>query len=142
MYDKEFRVHLSHFPQRSWAIILQQAWSMYLNEKLPSRDKTPLAKARKKFVKGITWECVRMDICVSMTSAARIAVNQGTVRIFAENVTTQTQTVVGIPHWHNLQLWLIQARIVAITIPTITTITKQTNELLCSCSFALVLYCR
>ena len=29
-YDKEFRMHLSNYPQRSWAIILQQAWSMYL----------------------------------------------------------------------------------------------------------------
>lgn len=27
-YDKEFRLHLSSHPQRSWAIILQQAWSM------------------------------------------------------------------------------------------------------------------
>ena len=29
-YDKEFRMHIGAFPERSWAIILQQAWSMYL----------------------------------------------------------------------------------------------------------------
>ena len=29
-YNKEFRLHLSSHPQRSWAIILQQAWSMKL----------------------------------------------------------------------------------------------------------------
>ena len=34
-YDKEFRMHISKFPQRSWAIILQQAWSMCLKDKLP-----------------------------------------------------------------------------------------------------------
>ena len=33
-YDKEFRLHLSKFPQRSWSIILQQAWSMYLKDKI------------------------------------------------------------------------------------------------------------
>ena len=31
LYDKEFR-HLSNFPQRSWAVILQQAWMMYLKD--------------------------------------------------------------------------------------------------------------
>ena len=34
-YDREFKVHLSHYPQRSWAAILQQAWSMYLKDKIP-----------------------------------------------------------------------------------------------------------
>ena len=34
-YDREFRMRLSHFPHRSWAIILQQAWSMYLKDKIP-----------------------------------------------------------------------------------------------------------
>ena len=36
-YDKEFRMHISNFPQRSWAIILQQAWSMYLKDRIPLR---------------------------------------------------------------------------------------------------------
>ena len=34
MYDKEFRIHLSNYPQRSWAVILQQAWSMCLCDKV------------------------------------------------------------------------------------------------------------
>ena len=38
MYDKEFRVHMSHFPNRSWAIILQQAWTMYLKDRIKSSD--------------------------------------------------------------------------------------------------------
>lgn len=38
-YDKEFRIHMSHYPQRNWSIILQQAWSMYLNDKISNRDR-------------------------------------------------------------------------------------------------------
>ena len=42
MYDKEFRMHMSHYPNRNWAIILQQVWSMYLKDRLPYRsDTTP-----------------------------------------------------------------------------------------------------
>ena len=31
-YDKEFRMHLSNYPQCNWGIILQQAWSMCLKD--------------------------------------------------------------------------------------------------------------
>ena len=33
-YDKEFRHHISRHPGRSWAIILQQAWTMLLKDQL------------------------------------------------------------------------------------------------------------
>ena len=33
-YDKEFRMHISKFCQCNWAIILQQAWSMCLKDKV------------------------------------------------------------------------------------------------------------
>ena len=33
-YDKEFRIHISKHPKRSWAVILQQAWSMRLRDRL------------------------------------------------------------------------------------------------------------
>ena len=34
-YDKEFRIHMSkHHLQRNWGIILQQAWSMFLKDKI------------------------------------------------------------------------------------------------------------
>ena len=36
MYDKDFRLHMSHHPQRSWNIILQQAWSLRLKDKINS----------------------------------------------------------------------------------------------------------
>ena len=37
-YDCEFWMHLSNFPQRNWSIILQQAWAMYLKDKLVKDD--------------------------------------------------------------------------------------------------------
>ena len=33
-YDKEFRLHLANFPQRSWSVILQQAWTMCLKDRI------------------------------------------------------------------------------------------------------------
>ena len=33
-YDKEFRLYMSNFPQHNWGIILQQAWSVYLKDKV------------------------------------------------------------------------------------------------------------
>ena len=33
LYDRDFRLHLSRYPQRSWAIILQQAWTMRLKDR-------------------------------------------------------------------------------------------------------------
>ena len=33
-YDREFRLHISKFPQRSWSVILQQAWSMCLKDRV------------------------------------------------------------------------------------------------------------
>ena len=33
LYDRDFRLHISRYPQRSWTIILQQAWTMHLKER-------------------------------------------------------------------------------------------------------------
>ena len=33
-YDREFRVHMDKHPERNWGIILQQAWSLCLKDKL------------------------------------------------------------------------------------------------------------
>ena len=32
MYDREFRLHIARNPHRSWAMILQQAWSLRLKD--------------------------------------------------------------------------------------------------------------
>ena len=34
LYDREFRMHLCKFPNHSWAVILQQAWSMCLKDRI------------------------------------------------------------------------------------------------------------
>ena len=39
-YDKEFRLHMSKHPARSWAVILQQAWSMRLKDRLSGSGST------------------------------------------------------------------------------------------------------
>ena len=38
-YDKAFRIHISEYPERSWGVILQQAWNMRLNDRI-RRDGT------------------------------------------------------------------------------------------------------
>ena len=37
-YDKEFRIHISNFPQRCWSVILQQAWTMCLKDRVHRFD--------------------------------------------------------------------------------------------------------
>ena len=57
MYDKEFKMHISHHPQRSWSTILQQAWNLRLREKLrldtfSDRGKFKSKKICKRFNRG------------------------------------------------------------------------------------------
>ena len=33
LYDRDFRLHLSRFPNRSWSVILQQVWTMRLKDR-------------------------------------------------------------------------------------------------------------
>ena len=38
-YDREFRTHMNrHHLNRGWAVILQQAWSMYLKDRVPGNS--------------------------------------------------------------------------------------------------------
>ena len=39
-YDKDFCMHLSNFPQRSWSVILQQAWTLYLKDRISQQPKS------------------------------------------------------------------------------------------------------
>ena len=47
-YDKEFRMHMSHYPQRSWGVILQQAWSMCLKDRLRHEEFNKNGNKHKK----------------------------------------------------------------------------------------------
>ena len=46
LYDKEFRFHMSCHPQRSWSIILQEAWNLRLKDKI--RHDNFMGKTRGK----------------------------------------------------------------------------------------------
>ena len=52
LYDREFRLHISNFPQRSWSVILQQAWTMCLKDRICSdeanRQGNPFHKGKKE----------------------------------------------------------------------------------------------
>ena len=43
-YDKEFHHHISRHPTRSWAIILQQAWTMLLKDRVRNSGKSYFQK--------------------------------------------------------------------------------------------------
>ena len=47
-YDKEFRLHMSKYPQRNWGVILQQAWTVYL------KDRVNFKQEESYFPKGNT----------------------------------------------------------------------------------------
>ena len=61
-YDVDFHLHMAAFPKRSWAIILQQAWSLRLKDKLkftetrfsgtPSKNDDGWGNLCKRFNKG------------------------------------------------------------------------------------------
>ena len=55
LYDRDFRYHLARFPHRSWAVILQQAWTMRLKDRNKS-DKSSRSQ-KKKFSGGkdVCW---------------------------------------------------------------------------------------
>ena len=45
LYDQDFRLHLSHYPSRSWLVILQQAWTMRLKDRNRADNEVILQEA-------------------------------------------------------------------------------------------------
>ena len=52
LYDREFRRHISRHPTRSWGVILQQAWTMILKDRLRSGDNAFFQKGNFAAGKG------------------------------------------------------------------------------------------
>ena len=60
-YDKEFHIHMGKFPGRNWGLILQQAWTMLLKDRVNRNGEpkqgggkfTPKKEICKKFNKGL-----------------------------------------------------------------------------------------
>ena len=50
-YDKEFRIHMSNYPNRNWGIILQQAWSVYLKDRVQRFEDKHSGPKRKEICK-------------------------------------------------------------------------------------------
>ena len=60
LFDREFWLHISKFPQRSWALILQQAWSMCLKDKVKSGENANFSRNSGKVTK-IKEPCKRYN---------------------------------------------------------------------------------
>ena len=57
LYDKMFRRHLSKFPSRSWAVILQQAWTMCLKDRYGNgNDRFKGNGDRNKQRRDVCWK--------------------------------------------------------------------------------------
>ena len=58
LYDRDFRHHLSRYPNHSWAIILQQSWTMRLKDKNKgfSNNHNRTLGSKHKFRNDVCWE--------------------------------------------------------------------------------------
>ena len=61
MYDKEFRIHLSNYPQRSWSVILQQAWSMCLQDRIQGHNEEYCRSGSNSSKKSKKEPCCRFN---------------------------------------------------------------------------------
>ena len=70
LYDHEFRFHMSRHPQRSWAVILKQAWNLRLKDKIRydnfSSDKTKVTLSCTGFI-IFSMHCILLPISMSCT---------------------------------------------------------------------------
>ena len=65
-YDKEFRRHIGVFPNRSWAIILQQAWTLFLKDCLNSNGNHKQSNINNgKFHKKEACQHFNKGLCVA-----------------------------------------------------------------------------
>ena len=61
-YNREFRSHMAKFPNRNWGLILQQAWTMILKDRIrhdyARNGRSSFHKQKRKYVKGLIKESV------------------------------------------------------------------------------------
>ena len=53
LYDQDFRIHISQFPDRSWGVILQHAWNLRLHERLTFNSMNGNKSGSKK--RDVCW---------------------------------------------------------------------------------------
>ena len=80
-YDRDFRLHMSRHPDRTWSVILQQAWSLRLRDRLGVRgstgaDKTtPMVRSQRTFVINITGDVVHMALIANLITSVQFVVS-------------------------------------------------------------------
>ena len=55
-YDKEFRMHIARHPECSWAVILQQAWSMRLGDRVFKSQENGNSSRSNPFSPGTPYQ--------------------------------------------------------------------------------------
>ena len=60
-YDREFRMHMGEYPQRSWAIILQQAWTMCLKDRIHYNNQARFNSGNNQKFKARKEICQRFN---------------------------------------------------------------------------------
>ena len=128
LYDREFRMHLSHFPQRKWSIILQQVWSLCLKDHLKATEDNRFKtganagsnhSAKKEICKWFNKGCVLQGPVASMiTDVLLKSVESGVMEpTYAtkglehhcrEVVVHHLVLLLGNPHQHHLQGAVVQ----------------------------------
>ena len=62
-YDQEFRCHMERHPTRSWGVILQQAWTMFLKDRVVTHNHTPQGKNNSGSVSHGEGKNVNRKLC-------------------------------------------------------------------------------
>ena len=62
-YDKEFRHHIAKHPYRSWSIILQQAWTMILKDRIIKPNNNFFQKGNNHRSNGGNHNGNKKEIC-------------------------------------------------------------------------------
>ena len=79
MYDKDFRLHMAKHPTRSWAIILQQAWSVWLKDRIKFGQSSSKGQEYKQICNGSIEVNATQGVNANTTTGAHFALNMDTV---------------------------------------------------------------
>ena len=97
MYEREFQAHLAKFPNCSWAIILQQAWTMYLKDRVRFQGDSHRSGGNSNTYKA-KKEIVGIKVYASMTTCVLNVGNLVMMNTSAgEKLVVMVQPVVQIP---------------------------------------------
>ena len=85
-YDPEFRNHISRHPSCAWNVILQQAWTMILKDRL----KMIMEFSKKVLVVGVVLDTRKKPASVSIEGVVAM------VQVVNSNIAAQCQNTVSL----------------------------------------------